>query len=324
MTRTVAMLAAATLIGVTAAGGCGFGAGESESGSAKLSVTRDFGATEIASGTLEDPTESDTVVRFLDEETDIDTSYGGNFVDSIDGLAGSTVNGGDEDWFFFVNGYYSDIGAGETQLHAGESIWWDYRNWQQAYRVPAVVGSFPEPFLHGRDGKPLGVVVECLADDAGPCDDVVGSLEDAGAEVQREDPASPQPHPDELRVLVGPWERLRADSAARQIESGPETSGVYARAERCGDGYRFDVLDENGAVRTGLVPGGLVAAVRDGDGEPTWVVAGTDEGSVGLAAALMSEDTLHDRYAVAAGEDGAPVPVPAGDDVPKSDGTSCR
>jgi hypothetical protein len=310
MTRTVALLAAAVLIGATAAGGCGFGAGKSEEGTAELSVTRDFGATEIASGTLEDPTESDTVVRFLDRETDIDTSYGGNFVDTIDGLEGSTVGGGDDDWFFFVNGYYSDIGAGESRLHAGDRIWWDYRYWQEAYRVPAVVGSFPEPFLHGRDGKRVGVVVECRTRDPAPCDEVTSALADAGVDAEREDPVAPEPHPDELRVLVGPWEALREDPAARQVESGPGTSGVYARAARCDHGFRFDVLDDHGTARTGLAPGGLVAAVRDGEDQPTWLVAGTDDASVGIAAGLVGEEALHDRYAVAAGEDGEPVPVP--------------
>jgi hypothetical protein len=154
------------------------------------------------------------------------------------------------------------------------------------------------------------VVVECLTGDPAPCDEVSGALEDAGVDAEREDPAAPEPHPDELRVLVGPWEALRADPAARQVESGPETSGVYARVERCDHGYRFDVLDDHGTARTGLAPGGLVAAVRDGEDQPTWLVAGTDETSVGIAAGLVGEEALHDRYAVAAGEDGEPVSVP--------------
>ncbi len=310
MTRSVAMLAAAALIGAAAASGCGLGPGESEEGTAELRVTRDFGATELASATLEDPTESDTVVRFLDEETDIDTSYGDNFVDSIDGLAGSTVNGGDEDWFFFVNGYYSDIGAGESRVHVGDRIWWDYRDWQQAYRVPAVVGSFPEPFLHGHDGEELGVVVECLAEDPAPCDEASAALDDAGVDVTREDLDAPRPHPEELRVLVGPWETLREDPAARQLEDGPQTSGVYARPEHCGDGYRFDVLDDGGRVRAQVWPGALVAAVREGEDQPTWLVAGGDEESVARAAGMLDEETLRDRYAVAAGDDGQTVSVP--------------
>ena len=112
MRRPLAAIAATVLSGVVAAGGCGLGPGEAAEGTATLRVTSGFGAEEIAAGTLEDPTPSDTVVRLLDDVAEIETSYGGNFVDSINGLAGSTTAGGPEDWFFFVNGYYSDDRGG--------------------------------------------------------------------------------------------------------------------------------------------------------------------------------------------------------------------
>jgi hypothetical protein len=326
MDGPVAMLAATVLIGTVAAVGCGIGPGAAQEGQADLRVTREFGAAELVHGTLQDPTPSDTVVRFLDDQADIETSYSGNFVESIDGLSGSTVNGGSEDWFFFVNGYYSDIGAGESQVHPGDRIWWDYRRWAEAYRVPAVVGSWPEPFLHGRDGTPLGVVVECLrGSDGGACDDVIGSLDAAGVDAQRETPSEPVAHPDELRVLVGPWGQLRGDPAASQIEDGPSTSGVYADVVPCGDGYRLDVLGSDGKARERLDSAGLVAAVREGDDQPTWVVTGTDEAGAADAAAVLDEADLGERYAVATAPGGESMPVPAPDDLPAtSDSGACR
>jgi hypothetical protein len=308
----VAILAAAVLIGTAAAGGCGIGPGEAQEGTAELRVTREFGQEEMLDGTREDPTESDTVIRFLDDEADIQTSYGGNFVDSIDGVAGSTVHPSDEDWFFFVNGYYSDIGAGEAHVHPGDRIWWDYRDWDEAYRVPAVVGSWPEPFLDGHDGQVLPVHLECL-DAANACDTVAARLDEAGAEFTREDVTEPEPHPDDLRILVGDWAAVRADPAAAQIEQGSSTSGVYAEMARCGNGFRLDVQNADGSVVTGLEPGGLVAAVRNGEDQPTWVVTGTDDDSVDAAAGLLDEDHLRDRYALAVDAQGAALPVPAPD-----------
>ncbi len=152
---------------------------------------------------------------------DIETSYGGNFVDSIDGFAGSASGGGQEDWFFFVNGYYSDIGAGETKVLPGDRIWWDYRYWNAAYRVPAVVGSWPEPFRSGYDGERYDTVVECLAEQP-DCDAVVAALSGVGVEPVVETVSRPIEHTDQLRILVGPWQRLRLDRAAAQLESGPE------------------------------------------------------------------------------------------------------
>ena len=316
MPPLTALLTAAALLGVAAAG-CGLGPGEAEQGEASLRVTRDFGAELIVDATLEDPTESDTVVRFLDDNAEIETSYGGNFVDSIDGLAGSTSGGGADDWFFFVNGYYSEVGGGEAEVHAGDRIWWDYRDWRQAYRVPAVVGSFPEPFLHGESGSggPPPVELECVGGADQACDTAASALDDAGVVHQREDLAEPEPAGDSLRILVGAWADLRSDPAAAQIERGPSTSGVYAMVERCGGGYRLEVLGSDAKPRLRLTDAGFVAALRVGEDPPTWVVAGTGAEAVERAAALIGPERLRDRYAVAAGPSGEPVAVPAPSDL---------
>jgi Domain of unknown function (DUF4430) len=266
----------------------------------------------MVDATLDDPTESDTVVRFLDENADIETSFGGNFVDSIDGYQGSTSGGGDEDWFFFVNGYYSEIGAGEAKVTPGDRIWWDYRYWNAAYRVPAVVGSWPEPFVGGEDGTRYDTVVECLGRDE-DCGSVIAALRSVGVEPEVDGVRRPVEHPDELRVLVGPWDAVRTDPAAQQLESGPDRSGVYARMARCGKGWRLEAEDAHADRVRALAPGGLVAAVREGNDQPTWVVTGTDDASVAGAADLLDTDSLTDRYAVASGG-GAVLPLPVSDD----------
>ena len=326
MTRAAAILAATVLSGTVAAVGCGVGPGGSTEGEAGLRVTRDFGTTELVDATLEDPNESDTVVRFLDQSAEIETSYGGNFVESIDGLAGSTVEGDPEDWFFFVNGYYSDVGAGETAVRAGDRIWWDHRRWAEAYRVPAVVGSWPEPFLNGLGGEPVGVVVECLTD-AQPdvCEEVIKRLADEGVEARLESVSAPAPHPDELRVLVGAWGAIRNDPAAGQLEDGPSVSGVYADLEPCDVGYRLEILGSDAKPREQSASSGFVAAVRNEDDQPTWLVSGTGEEMLPDAVELLDADPLRDRYAAATatGAEGEAAPIPASDDLPRDDEVVC-
>jgi hypothetical protein len=78
-------------------------------------------------------------------------------VQAIDSVQGSL--GAQRDWFYFVNGYEADRGAAEYRLHPGDVEWWDYRSWKNAAHVPVVVGAFPEPFLHGYDGKRRRTVV---------------------------------------------------------------------------------------------------------------------------------------------------------------------
>ncbi len=286
----VRRLAAAATLAVAVAG-CGLGPGERTEGEATLTVTRDYGAERLLEATVSDPSESETVIRFLDREAEITTRYGGAFVQSIDGLAGTVANGRGFDWFFYVDGLWSPVGSAEREVRGGDRIWWDYRDWTDAMRVPVVVGSWPEPLAPEAS-------VECTAA-ASTCDLVAARFADAGVDTGAGDGAP--------RVLVGPWEELRTDRAAALLEQGPETSGVFARFERTSDGYDLVGLDDHAEpVATGA---GLVAAVREGEEPPTWLVTGTDEAGVEAAADLLEAEDLEDRYAVLTdGEDAIPLP----------------
>jgi hypothetical protein len=61
--------------------------------------------------------------------------------------------GGSSDWFYYVNGVQASKGAAETKLHDGDHVWWDRHDWSAADSIPAVVGSFPEPFVDGYGGR---------------------------------------------------------------------------------------------------------------------------------------------------------------------------
>jgi hypothetical protein len=117
-------------------------------GSAMLWITRDRGqhvllTTKVKAG--------QSAMQALQQATKVKTSYGGRFVQSIDGVSGN--RSARRDWFYFVNGYEADRGAADYTLHPGDVEWWDYRNWKHSIHVPVVVGAFPEPFLHGYAGK---------------------------------------------------------------------------------------------------------------------------------------------------------------------------
>jgi hypothetical protein len=152
MRRLVALLCL-----VAALTGCG---GSDDGGEATLWVTRDRGAEVLATASVPAGV---TAMRALRSEADVDTSYGGRFVRSIEGVAGDA--GAKRDWFFFVNGVEADRGAAEYRLRPGDVLWWDYRSWAgEDMREPVVVGAFPEPFLHGYDGRVRPVAVRFQAE----------------------------------------------------------------------------------------------------------------------------------------------------------------
>jgi hypothetical protein len=137
------------LLSVLALAGCGGAGPTSADGSARLWVTRDRGREVLVETTVP---AGQTLLRALKSQAKVTTRYGGGFVQSIDGVEGS--GGRREDWFWFVNGLAGDRSATSYRLRNGDVAWWDYRNWSSdAETLEVVAGAFPEPFLHGYDGK---------------------------------------------------------------------------------------------------------------------------------------------------------------------------
>ena len=303
-------VAIALLGAALATAGCGLGPG-SDVGPVWLTVTRDYGAAPVLPPASDEATEADTVMSVLERDAPIATRYGGGFVQSIDGLEAQERFGRSSDWFFYVNGVESTVGAADYPLHGGEAIWWDYRDWSAAMRVPAVVGSWPQPFTGGYDGERRPVAVECLGGGEA-CGAVRGALAGAGvgAESKSGLDAESGSAPDAIRILVGPWARLRQDAAAAQIEDGPQASGVFAEFEHRGTGFRLTGLGVDGKPARIFGSGaGLVAATRRYEAPPIWLVTGVDPAGVRAAAGLLDAGDLRDHYAVAT-EGGRETPLP--------------
>ena len=296
------ILAAALALGATVAAGCGLGPGKDQ-GDVSLTVTRDYGSSVLVQKS-DSIHESDTVLRVLDRNTDITTRYGGGFVQSIDGLSGTASGGHSFDWFFYVNGIESPVGSTDYDLSGGDRIWWDYRDWTTAMRVPAIVGSWPEPFVHGFQGHRWHVNVDCTR--ARPaCDQVAAKVRATGATLAQGESGEPL-----IAILVGSWPNLqRWSSTARLLSEPPSASGVFARFVGIKKPL-LELLNQMGQPAGSIGKGGgLIAALREGDGPPVWVVTGTDERGVAAAAALVGP-ALRNHYAVATQPGSGPIGVP--------------
>jgi hypothetical protein len=307
----VALAALAVLVSA-----CGIGGGTKGSGAAKLTVTRDFGGRMLLQASVPKVPKNETVMRFLQRRARTETRYGGRFVSAIDGVHSSERAGRREDWFYYVNGIEAETGAAERQLQPGDRVWWDHHDWTDAMRVPAVVGSFPEPFLHGTGGKRYPVRIDCADDAADACRTLADRLQRAGIEPSTA-ALGAAAGKEVLRFLVGEWKDVRRDAAARQIEQGPAKSGVFARFGPDTSGYELELLNRFGEVSRRVGGGGggsgsLVAATRFEEQQPSWLVTGTDRLGLERAVRLVGARSLRDRFAVASAGGGVislPLPV---------------
>lgn len=283
--------------------GCGLGPGPGTS-DVTLTVTRDFGAGSLGRVTTKRVPGSETVIRMLERHFRVATRYGGGFVQSINGVSG---NSSQVDWFYYVNGIEAPSGSATTAVNQGDRIWWDLHDWSATDSIPAVVGSFPEPFLHGSGGQRYPVTVECASDVSVACGRVSRELVAVNVPFASQ-VIGASSGSDSLALVVGTWHDLAPALVSKLIDGGPRSSGVYARFTAGGSALAL-LNPRGGVVRTLSGDAGLIAATAQGSSPPTWIVTGTDVAGVSAAAAALTPTSLRDHFAVAV-QHSTLLPVP--------------
>jgi hypothetical protein len=275
------LLVAWTILGVVG-GGCGSSAAAPPPGPAAVTVTvtREFGHERI-DGARAAPGQS--ALDALRRTANVATSYGGRFVEAIDGVHGDRSGGWD--WLYFINGVEADRGAADYRLRPGDHEWWDYRYWNDLIHVPVAIGAWPEPFVHGFDGhRPHAVAVTGL-----PCSaDIAGTLRAAGARL------SDQSSPFTVRVET-------FAEAARALSPGlwrGRGLTVYL------DGRRVMVYRTPAGPRPEPRAHAIIAAYQPGDAtgrSAELIVAGDIPRAACAAARTLAEhpSAVADTYAVA-------------------------
>jgi hypothetical protein len=283
-------------MGVVLVGGCGLQT-TAGSGPVAVTVTENFGMARLAAGTQVRAPGGESAVGVLKRRFTVTADPG-----AVKSIAGAAAAGGRR-WFVYINGVAASPRA---RVHAGERVWWDLH--ASSVAPQAVVGAFPEPFLHGVGGKRLPVTVACGSGVAAACRRVASALARLGvpAASQALGAASGQ---DSLAVVVGTWSELRGEVVAALLARGPSASSVFARFTGRG-GAPLELLDARGREVAGLGPtAGLIAALTERGSAPTWLVTGTGPAGVLAAADAFAPGQLRDRFALAVGG-GRHLPVP--------------
>lgn len=107
-----------------------------------LHLTRDFGGEVLDSRSVEIKSDY-SLLEYMQEEWQVTTGFGGGFIKDINGLKSAANSGDRYDWFFYVNGEVSPVGAGQVKPDAGDVIYWDYHLWSSGSGPVEANKSFP-------------------------------------------------------------------------------------------------------------------------------------------------------------------------------------
>jgi hypothetical protein len=286
----MARLVTALLLAACALIGAGCGSSGTDGPATSLTVTRDYGAAEVARAETVKATTGLTALRQLETVHKVTTAYGGRYVKSINGA----TEDDDSSWLFYVDGVESDQGATSIRLKPGQVVQWDFHTWQTIRTGGAIVGAYPLPL------KNRGVRLICAPMKSPECSAARKALTASGIVVSSRGPD---------RVIVGSWKNIEGLEGVRDLTRSGESNGAYAQFSA--DGSTLTPFAADGSEGKPIErQGGLLAAFADAQGV-VWLATGTDDAGVGSAAQLLDAGgpELKNRFALAVGPAG-PIALP--------------
>jgi len=120
----------------------------------RVIVTQEFGSELMLDESIT-VSEGSNAMDALKQVAEIETAYGGGFVNAINGVRSGYTGSHStkKDWFIIANGILTNTGTLDYTMHPGDIERWDFHNWSFSHFIPAIIGHFPEPFLHGYEEK---------------------------------------------------------------------------------------------------------------------------------------------------------------------------
>lgn len=262
-------------------------------GTVRLTLSKNYGRETLAA--KQAAIQADwTVLDLLNANTSVTTKWDGSFVNSLAGI--ESDNGGwmgvKRDWFFFVNGVCADVGATGYTLRIGETVWWDYHPWTGVgFANSAVIGCYPEPFLHGYRGQAGPTLIMTAADSQDLGTRLQTALKKQGAAAvtitelnnnQLENRNGPV-------VVVGAWSQVKQMAWLAGLNEAYRKTGISVHFKD----ESLELLDyKGGAARTVTGSAGVIAAGGSGLGDPSpvWLVVGTDLAGVQQAVDVLTSN----------------------------------
>jgi hypothetical protein len=258
----------------------------------ELGVTVNFGRQSLFGKRLGFQ-DGDTVMDVLQDNLDVDTAYGGGFVNAIQGVKSGYTGQGSakvkQDWFFWVNGSIADMGASDYQLKQGDDVWWDFHSWEGTTGIPAVIGQYPHPFTTGYRGVTRKTTIYYGNGEEAEAKKLQVALQSQGAGSVDVTPYTDAAISSRTQntVVLGTNSELLSHTAIRNLLSVGIKRGEYIQFGN----QSFTTLRESGTTDSVYGAGsGAILAIGNGSGDtaPVWVVAGVDPAGLDAAVSVLT------------------------------------
>jgi len=281
------LLATCLMLGILFITGCQIGAGDHEGGEVHLLVTANFGQETVFDERV-DVQPGENINSVMERHMEVEYAYGGGFINSIEGIrsgyTGEGERGEKKDWFLYVNGILSEAAAGSHLPEEGDVVWWDYHSWDDVFFVPAVVGSFPQPFVNGYRGDHPGAQILHGKGAEEPSEKLGAYLEEEGlSEELKISPyeQSAAENRSRMTLVVALWEELADSDYWQGLQDNRSRTGWFVEFEE----EEITPLHMDGTrPETGEEAAGAVLATGSGMGDknPLWLVTARDSESLQL------------------------------------------
>jgi hypothetical protein len=290
--------------------------GEGPDITVRVVATRGFGHEVMFDELVEVPSGTSAMAA-LREVADTGTAYGGAFVNVIDGVSSgyTGTKGTQQDWFICINGIQSNTGALDYTMHHGDVQRWDFHHWNFRMFIPAIVGDFPEPFLHGYGGQVEPTIIvydDGFKQNAEELEDTMIGLGVANVSSQPISELSDDDKRNANLIIIGNTD----GEMITELNSVWNRLGFFAHFEDGG----LEVYTGTGEKAAEYGPGtGIIQATQSpwnpkGTGaceNVVWMISGTDEAGVedAVEALVNRSDELQHTFAVVLA-DGEIIKVP--------------
>ncbi|RKY69144.1 MAG: hypothetical protein DRQ24_11050 [Candidatus Latescibacterota bacterium] len=221
-------------------------------------ITQDFGKSIFLSKevTIEG---GESAMDVLNEVADITCIYGGGFVESINGVKSQYAGGEGErkDWFYYINGMLASVGATQYKLHSGDIEHWDFHDWRLDRMVTAIIGDYPEPFLHGYNGRVAETSIVYADEFYEAATGLQQSLEKQGVSIsmKRFEELSEYEKRSHNLILIDTYE----NELIAELNANADQLGWFIEF----DGKYIITLDETGEKDTSFDHGGVILATQN-------------------------------------------------------------